>query len=57
MALYLGIKSDGTILSSDGYKLRDANDVLLSAMTSVDKWKIMINDVEYRLNINLKESE
>lgn len=57
MALYLGIKSDGTILSSDGYKLRDANDVLLSAMTSVDKWKIMINDIEYRLNINLKESE
>ena len=46
MALYLGIKSDGTILSSDGYKLRDANDVLLSAMTSVDKWKIMINDIE-----------
>lgn len=57
MALYLGIKSDGTILSSDGYKLRDANDVLLYAMTSVDKWKIMINDIEYRLNINLKESE
>ena len=55
MALYLGIKNDGTFVSSDGYSLQDANGMSLFAMAVPDKWKIIINNVVY--NLNLKEDE
>ena len=55
MAIYLGIKNDGTFTTSDGYRLQDSNGSLLIAMPMSEKLKIMINDVVYRLN--LKEDE
>ena len=51
MAIYLGIKNDGTFTTSDGYILQDANGVPLLAMAVPDKWKIIINGVAYRVNL------
>lgn len=59
MAIYLGIVNDGTFVSSDGYSLRDSNNISLYAEQASDKWKIVLNNVVYRVNVNLdtKESE
>lgn len=59
MAIYLGIVNDGTFVSSDGYSLRDSNNLSLYAQQASDKWKIVLNNVVYRVNVNLdtKESE
>lgn len=59
MAIYLGIVNDGTFVSSDGYSLRDSNNVSLYAEQASDKWKVILNNVAYRVKINLdtKESE
>lgn len=59
MAVYLGIGNDGTFVSSDGYRLLDSNGLYLTALTTTDKYKIILNNVVYRVNLNLntKESE
>jgi hypothetical protein len=59
MAIYLGIVNDGTFVSSDGYSLRDANNISLYAEQASDKWKVILNGVAYRVKVNLdtKESE
>lgn len=59
MAIYLGISNDGTFVSSDGYSLRDSNNVSLYAEQASDKWKVILNGVVYRVKVNLdtKESE
>lgn len=59
MAIYLGIVNDGTFVSSDGYSLRDSNDLSLYALQASDKWKIILNNVVYHVKVNLdtKESE
>lgn len=59
MAVYLGIANDGTFVSSDGYSLKDANDLSLYATQASDKWKIILNNVVYRVKVdfNTKESE
>ena len=58
MAVYLG-SSGNAFVSLDGYALVDYNGVLLTATQSSNKFKIIIDNVVYRLNINLpiKESE
>lgn len=53
MAVYLGIVNDGTFITSDGYRLQDINDVYLYAKQATDKWKIIIDNVVYRVNVNL----
>lgn len=59
MAIYLGINNDGTFVSSDGYALKDSNELFLSATAASYRWKIILNNVVYHLNVNLdkKESE
>lgn len=59
MAIYLGISNDGTFVSSDGYSLRDSNNISLYAEQASDKWKVILNGVAYRVKVNLdtKESE
>jgi hypothetical protein len=53
MAIYLGITNDGTFVSSDGYRLLDANDLFLYAMQASDKCKVIIDNIIYRVNVNL----
>ena len=53
MAIHLGISNDGTFVSSDGYDIQDINGVSLFAMPASDKMKIVINNIVYRVNINL----
>jgi hypothetical protein len=59
MAIYLGIVNDGTFVSSDGYSLRDSNNISLYAEQASDRWKVILNGVAYRVKVNLdtKESE
>lgn len=59
MAICVGLKNDGAFVSADNYILHDANDEPLSVLSVVDKRKIIINNVVYRVmvNLNLKESE
>jgi hypothetical protein len=59
MALYLGISNNGNLISSDGYTLQDSNGLTLTVLQMVAKRKIIINNVVYRVNVNLpkKESE
>ena len=57
MAIYLGISNDGTFVSSDGYSLRDANDLSLYATPATYKWKIILNNVVYNLNVNFTTKE
>lgn len=59
MAIYSGITNNGTFVSSDGYRLKDSNGLLLYAYQENSKWKINLNGVVYRVNVNLdtKESE
>lgn len=53
MALYLGIANDGTFVTSDGYRLQDSNGIYLDSLQTSDKWKIIIDNVVYRVNVNL----
>ena len=59
MALYLGLTNNGTFISSDGYRLQDSNNYALYASQASNKWKIVLNNVTYHLNVksNTKESE
>lgn len=57
MALYLGIANNGNFITSDGYSLQDANGLSLTALATTDKWKIILDNVVYRLNIKLPEKE
>ena len=59
MALYLGISNNGALISSDGYRLQDSNGLLLTTLQENNKWKIIIDNVAYRININssLKDGE
>lgn len=59
MALYLGISNNGTFVSSDGYRLQDSDGLLLTALQESNKWKIIIDNVAYRVNVNsgLKDGE
>lgn len=57
MALYLGIDNDGTFVSSEGYVLQDSNGLTLTALPVVNKRKIIIDNVVYRLNINMTAKE
>ena len=57
MALYLGGNNNGFLVSSDGYTLKDANNSSLMALPSMDKRKIVINNVVYRLNLKLPVKE
>ena len=59
MALYLGTSNTGTFASSDGYILQDSNGLYLTTSTMATKYKIILNGVEYRINVKLpaKESE
>lgn len=59
MALYLGVANNGNFVSSDGYTLQDSDSLSLTALPMIVKRKIIINNVVYRLNVNLpkKESE
>lgn len=59
MAIYLGIANNGTFITSDGYTLKDSNNLSLAAFPDTNKFKLILNNVVYRLNVNLntKESE
>jgi hypothetical protein len=59
MALYLGVANNGTFVSSDGYSLLDSNNLSLTALPEINKLKIVLNGIVYRVNVNLpkKESE
>ena len=59
MAIYLGISNNGSFVSLDDYALQDVNNLYLYAQPESSKWKIMLNNVLYRVNIDLdtKESE
>ena len=53
MAVYLGIANNGTFVTADGYRLQDSNGILLSATPSTTKWKVVIDNIVYRVNVNL----
>ena len=57
MAVYLGITSDGTFVTSDGYKLQDTNGLSLNALYATDKYKVILNNVVYNINVNLNKKE
>lgn len=66
MALCAGLKNSDAFVTSDGYVLQDADGLYLSILSVVDKRKIIINNVAYRVmvdfnlkpnNLNLKEGE
>ena len=45
--------NNGTFVTADGYSLQDSNDTLLSAMPASTNYKIIIDNVAYRINVNL----
>lgn len=59
MAIYTGIDSNGIFVSSDGFRLQDANGSDLLATPSNHKWKLIINNISYNVNYIFydKESE
>lgn len=59
MGVYLGVINNGNFITADDYKLLDSNNILLLALSAVNKFKINLNNVEYHVNIKLpaKESE
>ena len=57
MALYLGTSNDIKIISSDGYVLQDLDSLYLTALPSTSKFKINLNGIAYRLNIELPLKE
>ena len=56
MALYLGT-NNGVFVSLEGYVLQDSNGVSLIALPMADTRKIIINNIVYRLNVELSEKE
>ena len=57
MAVYLGIVNDGTFVSSDGYTLKDSNGITLHAMQEVSRYKVVIDNIVYRVNVNLSSKD
>lgn len=57
MAVYLGIKNDGTFITADNYRLQDVNGLSLNAFPVSDKLKIILNNTVYNVNLNKKEAE
>lgn len=57
MAVYLGIKNDGTLITSDGYRLQDSDGLSLYALQATDKWKVILNNVVYNINVNSIKKE
>lgn len=59
MALCAGLKNSDAFVSLDDYVLQDSEGVYLSVLSVVDKRKIIINNVVYRVmvNLDLKEGE
>ncbi len=57
MALYLGVSNDGSFISSDGYTLKDSNNLFLRTIVTTHRHKIILNNVTYRVNVNLKKKD
>ena len=57
MALYLGANDNVKFVTLDGYTLQDSEGLSLIALPVVAKRKIIINNVVYRVILNLKGSE
>ena len=57
MALYLGIGNDGNFITSDGYSLKDSNNLFLTATPESSKYKVILNNTVYKVILNLKGSE
>ena len=59
MAIYLGITHDGALISSDGYILQDTNGMTLYALQTSAQYKIIMDNVVYRVNVllSLKDGE
>lgn len=61
MAVCVGLKSNDTFVSADGYIIQSSDDLYLSILSIADKRKIVINNIVYRvmvdLNLYKKESE
>ena len=57
MALYLGVSNDGSFISSDGYTLKDSNNLFLRTIVTTHRHKIILNNVTYRVNVNLKKRD
>ena len=53
MAVYLGVPNNGTFITSDEYKLQDSAGINLIATPSINEWNVVIDNVVYRVNINL----
>lgn len=57
MALCLGVANNGTLVSSDGYTLKDSNNLSLTVLPMVIKRKVIINNIVYRVNVKLPKKE
>jgi hypothetical protein len=57
MALYLGVANNGTLVSSDGYTLKDSNNLSLTVLPMVIKRKVIINNIVYRVNVKLPKKK
>ena len=57
MGLYIGGGNNLTLLSSDNHILLDSNGLSMLALPEISKKKIILNNVVYRLNINLNSKE
>ena len=57
MAVYLGVGNNGSFVTSDDYTLVDANGLTLTAYPSVSKYKVILNNIVYRINVNLNKKE
>lgn len=53
MAVYLGVSNNGSFVTSDGYRLQDSTGVPLTATPSTIKWNVVIDNIVYRVNVNL----
>ena len=57
MAVYLGVGNNGSFVTSDGHTLIDTDGLTLTAYPSVSKYKVILNNVVYRINVNLNKKE
>lgn len=59
MALCAGLKNSDAFVSLDNYVLQDSDGFYLSVLSVVDKRKVIIDNVVYRImvNLDLKEGE
>ena len=57
MGVYHGISSNGMFVTADNYGLQDLDGKSLSSQPSTDKWNIVIDNIVYRLNIDLNTKE